>query len=234
MNHHSARAAAFAVVAALLLSARLASPAGEAAPAKPAPRTRLPMVIRLVDPPIRDTLRWRCKPGYTMLRLKINARGFVAEAHVIEPFPVSLCVDSSDARRIDDLAAAVTRGWAFVPASTGGVPQTMLVDMPVYVPTDTLHVPRHDAGLIGYVVEDGTGAPMPGVRVEMIGSPIVTLTDRHGVFRVDNLVRMRAPVSFEHIRYRPDTLVAEIIPGRTDTLRLRMRRFPGVAPEPEH
>jgi hypothetical protein len=42
---------------------------------------------------------------------------------------------------------------------------------------------------------------------------------------------MRVPVSVEHIRFLSDTLVAEIVPGRTDTLRFRMRRFTTATPD---
>jgi len=218
------------LVIALVSGSRLIARAEEPVSSPPLKST-LPVPIRLVDPPIRDSLRRRCEPGYSMVRVKIDLRGYVTQAQLLKGFPVSRCVDSSDARRIDELAVAVTRDWAFLPATSGGMPHSMLVDLPVYVPTDTVHVPRHDGTLFGTVVDASTGAPIPGVRVTLEGSHLWTRTDRNGVFRIDHLVRLQAPLSTELMRFLPDTVLADVVPGRVDTLRLRLRPNPLAVPD---
>ena len=62
-----------------------------------------------------------------------------------------------------------------------------------------------------------------------VGSALVTHTDRHGIFKIDHLVRLRGPVSVELIRFMPDTLIADVVPGVIDTLRFRLRPFAGTS-----
>jgi hypothetical protein len=219
-----------ALVVLLAAAPHRAAPADT--PGAPAPSAnRLPVPIRIVDPPIADTLRGRCGPGHSVVRIRIDRRGLVVSSQLARPFPVTSCVDSADARRIDELAVAVTRQWAFLPAITAGQPQSMVVEMPIYVPTDTLFVPRHEGTIIGQVVDAERGRPVPITRVELDGSALTTRTDRNGYFRFDHLVRLRAAVIAGRMGFLPDTAIADVVPGRVDTLRLRLPVNPVAIPD---
>ncbi len=214
---------ALAVVTLLAALARLASSAGEpVSQGAPSPVDHPPVPIRIVDVPLPDSLTGRCAPGSLRLRLRIDQRGLVTEARLSRPFPDSLCLDAAVARVIEERAIRFMRAWAFLPAVTGGMPQSMMVEMSVYVPSDTLRVPWHEGAVVGRVVDRRTGVPIPRAHVALDGSPLTTRTDREGWFVFDHLVRMKVAVIAEGRKYLPDTVVTDVAPGRTDTLRLRL------------
>lgn len=225
MTARSPLALASAVAIALVTATRLAAPAAEPG----ALADRLPVPIRIVEPRIADSLRGRCRPGAARLRVRIDQRGLVTSAEVIRRFPDTLCVDTTDARRIDAMAPQVMREWAFLPAVTAGMPQSMVVEMPLYVPADTLHVPWHGGTIIGRVVDAEKGEPLPITRIALDGSALTTRTDGRGWFRVDHLVRLQCAVIADRVGYLPDTVIADVAPGRVDTLRFRMRASRPVA-----
>lgn len=208
-------------LAALASSPASAQPAQPAVPAKPAPKLVPPKVLRddgAVYP--RQAIDDKVKtPVTVVLVLDIDAAGAVTGATVETPA----------GHGFDEAAVEAAKKMTFEPATKDGVP------IPARIKHKYEFTPP-PARFVGKIVDDKTGAPLPGVRVTATdtatGAASSATTGPDGAFALDKLPAGTYRLSVEAEGYTAQQFDEGINPAEETRLSLRLAKVV-VEPPPQ-
>jgi iron complex outermembrane recepter protein len=123
--------------------------------------------------------------------------------------------------------AAAAAGFTASASASAWVPASASLSIPASV----LAADPADSAIIrGVVADAGTGAPLPGTTVRIIGLGRQDVSHGHGEFHLLNLPAGRHTVYFERIGYRQEVRTVEVAPREVVVLRVTMRASAVVLP----
>lgn len=181
------RAASCGLALLCLLGGAARAQEGASPPAQGPRLTKAPALVTFVEAPYPPQERAEGRQASVLLELVVGEDGLVREAKVVE----------SGGAAFDVAALEAAKGFVFSPAEVEGVPTAIRLRyqydfvLKVEEPAPAVVPPS----LGGRVIEQGTGAPLEGVKVRA-GAQVAT-TDAQGRFEFGELPEGEVEVSLE-------------------------------------
>jgi TonB family protein len=183
-----------------LIAFFLAAPATTAA-AEPEPElTRLPELTKFVEAVYPERARSEGVEAVVVLDLDLDATGHVEAATVVTPAALA-------GYGFEEAALAAVRQFVFSPAEAGGQPVPVRITYRYGFALQQVLAPRPPVvSLEGHLLERGTRAKLPGLRVTVFqdgGQAFEALSDASGLFQFFDLAPGDWKVAVEGQGYYP-------------------------------